>query len=211
MKKEERVLQRRQKFIDAGIEIFGTEGYQSTTVRKLCKEAGLTDRYYYESFKSLEDLLIAAFDQSMRHIQRQIMLAVPEAHATTDLPVVINRILDAFFATMEDERVARLITLEVVGVSKTVDRVANKGLFKLVNLIVSLGRGLHPRWTVSDEQATLLGMSVLGAMRQAAIHWVVNDYKMKRCDVVSTASMLILGLLTVIEEQANQIEHPVAK
>ena len=57
----ERVLRRRQQFLDAGLELFGSIGYRATTVRILCKQAKLTDRYFYESFTSTEDLLLEVY------------------------------------------------------------------------------------------------------------------------------------------------------
>src|SRR6516225_11124270 len=58
---EERVAARRARFIEAGIELFGTQGFRGATVRGVCAAAGLTDRYFYESFESLEALLVAAY------------------------------------------------------------------------------------------------------------------------------------------------------
>ncbi|RUP35250.1 MAG: TetR family transcriptional regulator, partial [Gordonia sp. (in: high G+C Gram-positive bacteria)] len=37
-----RVAQRRDRFLAAGLELFGTRGYQSTSVRAVCREAGLS-------------------------------------------------------------------------------------------------------------------------------------------------------------------------
>src|ERR1700750_1425158 len=53
----ERVAARRARFIEAGTELFGTQGFRGATVRGICAAAGLTDRYFYESFETLEALL----------------------------------------------------------------------------------------------------------------------------------------------------------
>src|SRR4029077_5184552 len=47
---EDRIAARRAKLLDAGLELFGTRGYATTGVKDVCREAGLTDRYFYESF-----------------------------------------------------------------------------------------------------------------------------------------------------------------
>ena len=54
---------RRARFIEAGIEVFGQQGLRGATVRGVCAAAGLTDRYFYESFPSLEALLQAVYQQ----------------------------------------------------------------------------------------------------------------------------------------------------
>jgi len=204
LKKDERISLRRQKFIDAGIEVFGTRGFRAATVRVLCAEAGLTARYYYESFESTEELLTAAFEQCMERIGRHITRAVMDSDMRAQPQEIIVRILDAFFSEMEDKRVTRLIMLEVLGVSESVDKISNQRLLELGTLLIGLARNLYPRWQIETEAGTLLSVTVLGAMRQAAIHWMVSDYTMPREEVVRTTSMLVLGWLKVVEEQQDQ-------
>jgi AcrR family transcriptional regulator len=52
-----RVASRRDRLLAAGLELFGTQGYLRTTIDQVCAQAGLTKRYFYESFRSCEDLL----------------------------------------------------------------------------------------------------------------------------------------------------------
>lgn len=204
LKKEERAAQRRQKFIDAGIEIFGTQGYHAATVRSLCEEAGLTVRYFYESFEGTEELFIAVFNQCMQRIRNHITLAMEQADPARDQPQLIDSILDAFFKEMEDKRVARVVMLEVLGVSGSVDRMSSKHLVTLGDLLIGLGHSLYPSCKIGREEGTLLSLSLLGAMRQATIHWMATDYKMERKAVVSTTSLLVFGLLRMLEEQSKQ-------
>ena len=65
---EQRTAERRERFLEAGLNIFGNEGFHAATVRKICKEAGLTDRYFYESYSSMEALLIEVYELSLIHI-----------------------------------------------------------------------------------------------------------------------------------------------
>jgi AcrR family transcriptional regulator len=55
----ERVEERREQLIDAGLEMFGTVGYAGTSIRAVLREAGLRDRYFAESFADLDELLTA--------------------------------------------------------------------------------------------------------------------------------------------------------
>lgn len=49
---------RRKKLIEAGLEAFGTKGYAKTNIKTICKLAGLTERYFYESFRHKEDCCV---------------------------------------------------------------------------------------------------------------------------------------------------------
>ncbi|MCG8670899.1 MAG: TetR/AcrR family transcriptional regulator [Pseudomonadales bacterium] len=204
LSKEERTAQRRQKFIDAGLEIFGTDGYQSATVRRLCREAGLTDRYYYESFASTEELLMAVYDQCMDQIKETLMEALSEAAPGADAVALIHRSLEAYFKFMEDERVARVVMLEVVGVSEAVDKLYNERMLVLADMFLALTRRVYPDFSISDEEGQLLGTSILGAMRQAVIHWFIQGYELKRETMVNTSAKLFLGLLELVEKESKQ-------
>jgi len=59
----ERVAERRESLVDAGLELFGTCGYSGTSIRAVLREAGLQDRYFGESFADLDDLLAAVQDR----------------------------------------------------------------------------------------------------------------------------------------------------
>src|ERR1700690_3386694 len=53
---------RRGQLLPAGLEMFGTAGWRQSTVRGICAAAGLSERYFYESFASRDELLLAVYD-----------------------------------------------------------------------------------------------------------------------------------------------------
>lgn len=68
----------------AGLELFGTVGYRATTVRMLCKQAGLIDRYFYKNFTDTEDLLAAVYTESVDRIEAEVGEAIGPALASRD-------------------------------------------------------------------------------------------------------------------------------
>src|SRR4051794_37883174 len=76
VEREDRVRVRRQRFLEAGVQVFGTRGYRAATVRAICEEAKLTDRYYYESFSSLEDYLLAVYLMLVADLESAVVDAV---------------------------------------------------------------------------------------------------------------------------------------
>src|ERR1700757_1777937 len=78
---EQRVAVRRDALVHAGLELLGGEGLQATSVRAVCTSAGLTARYFYESFENLDALLIAVFDAIVAELAERVVaaaLAAPE-------------------------------------------------------------------------------------------------------------------------------------
>ncbi|WP_370246754.1 TetR/AcrR family transcriptional regulator [Nocardioides sp.] len=60
---EERREERRDQVLRAGLAIWQEQGWAAVTMRGVCSRAGLTDRYFYESFRDRDDLLGTLFDQ----------------------------------------------------------------------------------------------------------------------------------------------------
>ncbi|WP_181035999.1 TetR/AcrR family transcriptional regulator [Arthrobacter sp. N199823] len=116
----ERTRERYQKFIDAGIELFGTVGYASAKIKTLCHCAGLSERYFYESFDSREQLLTEVYETVSTELMVQVTEALsdPEANPKdairASLAAVVNFMLG-------DPRHAQIILVEIVGVSEELE------------------------------------------------------------------------------------------
>jgi len=71
----DRVASRREALVDAALDVFAADGWAALSARRICEQAGLTRRYFYESFDDLDAVLGAAFER----ITRQVTQAVGEA------------------------------------------------------------------------------------------------------------------------------------
>ena len=70
---------RRDDLIAAGIGLLGSPGGPSLTVRAACRAAGLTERYFYESFADLDELLGAVYDRVSAELARTVEGAMAAA------------------------------------------------------------------------------------------------------------------------------------
>lgn len=59
---EDRQALRRGQLIDAGVALLGGESGPALTVRAVCRAAGLTERYFYESFPDRDEFVRAVYD-----------------------------------------------------------------------------------------------------------------------------------------------------
>ncbi|QUR68961.1 TetR/AcrR family transcriptional regulator [Mycobacterium spongiae] len=59
---ESRYAMRREDLIAAGVALLGGENGPALTVRAVCRQAGLTERYFYESFTDREHFVCAVYD-----------------------------------------------------------------------------------------------------------------------------------------------------
>jgi AcrR family transcriptional regulator len=115
----ERQARRRELLLQAGLDVFGTTGYAASSVREICEVAELNRRYFYESFNTREDLLRAVYEQIVSESREAIIGAITSADGVED---AIRAGLTAWWATVtSDLRKARIITLEIVGVSEAIE------------------------------------------------------------------------------------------
>jgi AcrR family transcriptional regulator len=115
-----RAQERRDRLILAGIEVFGTTGYLRAKVKDVCLEAGLSERYFYESFGSREHLLSEVYS----HLVERLFAATQAAMDSAGGNVVegAHAGLSAFVRfLLEDRRHARIVLIEVVGVSPSLE------------------------------------------------------------------------------------------
>jgi AcrR family transcriptional regulator len=80
---EERRAARRRQLLDAALEIAGTRGVERTTMTAICSEAGLTERYFYESFDARDQLLLALVDEIAEQVRTAVLTALSDTEGDT--------------------------------------------------------------------------------------------------------------------------------
>jgi AcrR family transcriptional regulator len=187
--------------MDAGLQIFGTTGYRTATVRMLCKQAQLTDRYFYESFNSTEDLLVAVYQQQFEYLQHAVMTELAAgASGGGDVMTTVRAGLAALIDMAAEPRVARVCWLEVLGVSPRVDETYIRMFNGFAYLVIGFTRQRFPQWKVDDDEARMLGLALIGAVSQTVTHWVLGQYRESRQTLLAVTSRVFEGVLASIEK-----------
>ncbi|MGI8558537.1 MAG: TetR/AcrR family transcriptional regulator [Solirubrobacteraceae bacterium] len=111
MSASEREERRRVQFLDAGLETFACRGWDSATVQQICRQAGLSQRYFYELFSGREGLFLSVCAAIAERLEGDVRAVVatselpPEERARNVLTAVI-----AFFS--DDPRQVRVALVE---------------------------------------------------------------------------------------------------
>lgn len=80
----QRQQERRTRLIQAGLDLFGTAGFAAASVKQVCSHAGLTERYFYESFRDREDLLAGVYNELITTIIAETAQAAAAAAPDVD-------------------------------------------------------------------------------------------------------------------------------
>ena len=76
----ERLAARRRRFLEAGLELLGgATDPGELTVRAICADAGLTARYFYESFTDKDQFVGAVFDGVVADVAATTQAAIAAA------------------------------------------------------------------------------------------------------------------------------------
>ena len=207
---EERVAARRARFIEAGTELFGTQGFRGATVRGICAAAGLTDRYFYESFESLEALLADVFrtltGQFATRLTREAARFESEhAGPLDDAAIEAQTIVgyELWFDFVRDPRFARIVLVEVLGVSPAIDALYEELLRAMAELTIATLIAMQPAIKLTKARRELLGRALVGSGQQVAKMWMTSGYKLPRRDVVRTCVLVATGTLAALRAEAD--------
>jgi AcrR family transcriptional regulator len=99
---------RRQRLIEAGLQLFGTRGIAAVGIVDVCAEAGLTKRYFYENFASIDALADAVFEHVTGNLVAVVAPAIEVGAGRDPRPALTVYIR----ALLSDPRVVRLLAVE---------------------------------------------------------------------------------------------------
>ncbi|HDR9072054.1 MULTISPECIES: TetR/AcrR family transcriptional regulator [Burkholderia] len=190
---EVRAAGRRDALLRAATQVFGTVGFRKATVRSICQEAKLNDRYFYAAFDSAESLLRATY---LHHAQ-QLHGAVARAVAARggDLDARVDAGLAAFFGYLRDPCAARVLLLEVMGVSAETDATYQRMLLDFGKLIMEIGATPEAATPAERIEQRLVGLALVGAMTNVGAAWLLTGYRDPEAQMVASCRKVLLGTL----------------
>lgn len=195
---QHRTAARRDRLVCAATALFGSQGLRATTVRGVCTAAGLTDRYFYESFATLEALLGTVY----LHLLAQLRASLQQAHrqlpATAGTEARFTAGYGAWFDFVSQPVHARILLEEVLGVSPAVDALYEAGMAEFA---AALAAPLAELGT-SPERCVLIGRALVGAVVQVAKMWLASGYQAPRDAVVRSCVLVAVGTVQALRHEA---------
>ncbi|WP_030956237.1 TetR/AcrR family transcriptional regulator [Streptomyces sp. NRRL S-481] len=173
---EERQAERRRRFLDAALRLFGdAPGFRSTTVAALSEAAGLSTRQFYEEFRTLEDVLAA--------------LHLPLVERAT-------AIFRAYAANVTgDPRRIRITFVEIIGVSPRLEeqRLARRAGW--VDLICAEAQAAAARGEAAPRDYRLAATGFIGSVNGLLHDWSAGWVEATLDEVVDELVRQLVGIL----------------
>ncbi|KGM40580.1 hypothetical protein JY96_12450 [Aquabacterium sp. NJ1] len=172
---QERRDLRRRKLLDAAVHVFGTLGLRRATIRDICNEARITERYFSEHFASISDAYEAAF----KLISEQALLATGRAmlQARLDTLELARAGLQAFLGfVQEDPRRAQILLVDASSYWRNATSKNNNELKRHAQAMRFFCKRIYP--DLPDHiDLDIIGASLVGASLQACLTWAQSDFR----------------------------------
>ncbi|MET7575628.1 TetR/AcrR family transcriptional regulator [Streptomyces sp. NPDC005492] len=193
---QERQAERRGRFLDAALQLFGdTPGYRGTTVAALSEAAGLSTRQFYEEFRSLEDVLAALHLQVNDWAEEAVLTALTAAE---DLPLA-ERAGVIFRAYAEnvtgDPRRIRMTFVEIVGVSPRLEEQRLARRARWINLICSEAKAAAVRGEAARRDYRIAATAFIGSVNGLLHDWSAGWVDATLDEVVDELVRQLLGIM----------------
>jgi AcrR family transcriptional regulator len=187
---EVRRAERRELLVDAAFELLGSDGWRGTTVRGVCQAARLNPRYFYESFDSLEALLIAVFDRLVAEATERSVRAIdaagpdPSARAVAVIEAIVRYVTD-------DPKRARILFVEALGN----ERLGRRRLDTMHATAEFLERYAWRRTGVADDRIGLVASHLLvGGLTELVVTWLDGHLPVSLDELVEDAAALMVAV-----------------
>ncbi len=198
----DRVAKRREALIDAALAVFAAEGWAALSARRVCDQAGLTRRYFYESFDDVDALIGATFER----ITGEVAAAVRASIADVDAPAseLVRRAVSAGLDVLAQppSKGRFLAVAQSPGTSIAPYRArALDDLAAIVEAVVSTGRGGVGPFGPRDARITAL--AVVGAVLAIVNSWLGQEIDLSRDEVVSYSTAVAIGIVANVTARAQ--------
>jgi AcrR family transcriptional regulator len=168
---------RRSALMEATLDLVEAHGVAGVTMRAVCARARLNDRYFYESFRTVDELLLAAIDDQIAQLTQQMVAAILAAPADPQLRAhaVIAAGLD-FLTT--DSRRRRLVVESQATEALRARR--QQLITQLATIMAAQGRELVGESTSAQPDIDLSALLLVAGGLELVTLWMRGDLDIAR-------------------------------
>jgi TetR/AcrR family fatty acid metabolism transcriptional regulator len=165
---------KRERILDAAERIFARDGFFTSKVADVAKEAGVADGTIYLYFKSKDDLLISLFESRMERLNRSLAAAVePHPTALAKLTAFIHTYCGQVKA---QPAVAEVLTVELRQSSKFMREYQNPKFADFLKLLGGIiAEGQASREFADSVPPAVAARMIFGILDELSTAWVLSE------------------------------------
>ncbi|WP_310786545.1 TetR/AcrR family transcriptional regulator [Mycobacterium sp. Z3061] len=184
----ERSAARRSQLMQAGLDLLGSPDDPELTVRSVCQRAGLSARYFYESFGDKDELVEHVYDWVIAKLATNMQAAAASGptydQARAGMGVVVDTVA-------EDPRIGRLVfSTKLANAVVMRKRAESSALFAFI----SGQHVMNMLGAPANEHVTAAAHFAVGGVGQALSAWLEGDVKMTPDELADHLASLLVEL-----------------
>lgn len=189
---EDRRATRRSLLLEACLDEVGDHGVVDVTVDAICRRAGLSKRYFYESFADRDAILVAALDQAYVLVGAALsdVLDGQSGSAEQRVQSTVAALVEALRA---DARVARLYVEAPRNAAMEARRIQAFDEFARL-----LARGIMGA-ADDDVAAFAMSLMVVSGTTEVLGRWLAGDLALAKDQLIALVTQLGSALATPFE------------
>jgi AcrR family transcriptional regulator len=200
---DDRIASRRDALIDAALEVFAAEGWAAISARRVCEEAGLTRRYFYESFDDVDALTAATFHRVAGEVFAAVQAATAEQAAP--LPELARRAVGAGLDVLADPPAKGLFLVTAQRAGGPVGGQRARALDDLASIVQAvLTTDAAAARTIGPREARITALAVVGAVLSIVDSWLGGKSDLSREEVISWSTTAALGIFEAVTASPPQ-------
>lgn len=181
---DERAAARRTALVEAALDLLGAADPRPVTMTAICERAGLTERYFYESFADRDALVQELYEQVAGEARQALEAATRTAR---DRRAVAEASVEAMVSLMvDDPRKGRVLL-----VAPVTEPVLASRVLEMAPVVASMIREqLSPG--ASEQDRDLISTGVLGALMSLFHGYLQGTLAVSREEFVAHCVQLLL-------------------
>ena len=187
------MLHRRLAIIDVALTAMAENRWRSATVAAICAEANLSKRYFYESFRDLDELGAAVIEGVASEIGRSAVAAFEMA---INAPVAIQAraAVDSVVGSIGADRRKALVLLGGVAWSPILHAERTAAMRRLTDTFVTYARIEHSSESSVHPLTSTVVAFIIGGTAQAILAWIEGDHSTETDRLIDDVTALWLSV-----------------
>lgn len=165
-----------KQIIEAAVEVIAENGYHSSQVSKIAKQAGVADGTIYLYFKNKEDILISLFKEKMGQFIERISTSIESLERADEK---LKKLIEMHFRQLaEDHKLAVVAQLELRQTNLELRYQINEVLRPYMTIIDTIVKeGIEQGIFRKDLHIPLVRQMIFGTIDEAVTTWVMKDHR----------------------------------
>jgi TetR/AcrR family transcriptional regulator, fatty acid metabolism regulator protein len=164
---------KRQRIIDAAVEVFAAKGFFGARVAEIAEQANVADGTIYLYFRSKDDILISLFEEKMSAINRRF--AEMLGHLPSPEDKLRRYIIEHLRLAADQPKLMQVLTVELRQSARFIKEYSPKNFAKYLALLGSiLEEGQRSGAFRPELDAPLFRRALFGAIDEISLEWILR-------------------------------------